>query len=165
MDNLVDFLQQYSWVVWLALILIFIIIEVTTVEFTFLMLAIGSVGGLLTGLLGGPFWLQVIVAAVVSVLLLFSVKPPLLRALKRGGDPTPSNVEALLGLGGSVVVPIPGGEVHPGLGQVKLANGETWTARLLAPAGVSLLDTGSAVVVTAIEGSTAVVVPSDIKSL
>jgi membrane protein implicated in regulation of membrane protease activity len=156
-----DFFAQYAWTIWIALILLFVIVEVVTVEFTFLMLAIGSVGGLLTGLFGGPFWLQVIVAAVLALLLLFTVRPPLLRALKRGGDPTPSNVEALLGLGGSVVVAIPGGEVHPGIGQVKLANGETWTARLLAPAGVDILDTGSAVVVTAIEGSTAVVVPTE----
>lgn len=160
-----DVVTQYAWIIWIALVLLFVVVEVTTLELTFLMLAIGSVGGLLADLFGAPWWLQIVVAAVLAVLLLFTVRPPLLRALGRGGDPTPSNVEALLGLGGSVVVPIPGGEVHPGLGQVKLANGETWTARLLAPAGVSLLDTGSAVVVTAIEGSTAVVVPSDIKSL
>ncbi|ARC56807.1 hypothetical protein AS850_06920 [Frondihabitans sp. 762G35] len=170
---MVELFTTYAWVIWLALILLFVIVEVATVEFTFLMLAIGSVGGLVTGLVGGPFWLQVIVAALVSVLLLFTVRPPLLQALKRGGDPTPSNVEALLGLRGEVVVAIEGaaGEGttapgrpalgRPGPGQVKLANGETWTARLLAPEGTRTLDPGTAVVVTAIEGSTAVVVPTE----
>ena len=63
-----------------------------------------------------------------------------------------------MGIRGTVVVPI-------GVdgGQVKLANGETWTARLLpsppASAGI-VLDTGAPVVVTAIEGSTALVVPA-----
>ena len=101
-----DVLNDYAWVAWIALILVFVIVEVTTLEFTFLMLAIGSVGGLLAGLFGAPWWLQAIIAAVLAVLLLFTVRPPLLRALRRGGDPTPSNVEALLGLRGTVVVPI-----------------------------------------------------------
>lgn len=156
-----DVIAHYAWIVWIALVLIFVIVEVTTLEFTFLMLAIGSVGGLLTGLFGAPWWLQVIVAAVLSVLLLFTVRPPLLRALKRGGDPTPSNVEALLGQRGTVVVPIVDER-----GQVKLQNGETWTARLLSNSPASstagfTLDTGSPVIVTAIEGSTAFVVPAE----
>lgn len=156
-----DVLNDYAWIAWIALILVFVIIEVTTLELTFLMLSIGSVGGLLVGLFGGPWWLQAIVAGVLAVMLLFTVRPPLLRALRRGGDPTPSNVEALLGLRGTVVVPL-----GPEPGQVKLSNGETWTARLLPtpPASAdpgSVLDTGSPVVVTAIEGSTALVVPAE----
>src|SRR4051794_13824908 len=97
---ILDFLATYAWIVWLALILIFGIIELTTLEFTFLMLAVGSLGGLIAGLLGVPWWAQFIIAAVLSVLLLFAVRPSLLRALKRGGDPALSNVDALLGLSG-----------------------------------------------------------------
>ncbi|GAA4264636.1 hypothetical protein GCM10022256_02480 [Frondihabitans peucedani] len=161
MVRMIEFFTDYSWVLWVALVLLFVIVEVATVDFTFLMLAIGSVGGLLAGLFGAPFWLQIIVAAVVSILLLFTVRPPLLRALKRGGDPTPSNIEALLGARGVVVVPLIDRQGDSGLGQVKLSNGETWTARLLAPTGQDSLDTGATVVVTAIEGSTAVVVPGE----
>ena len=47
---ILDFLITYSWIIWIALILIFGIIELTTLEFTFLMLAIGSLGGLVSGL-------------------------------------------------------------------------------------------------------------------
>lgn len=158
---MLELLTTASWIIWLALILIFVIVEVATVEFTFLMLALGSVGGLLSRLFGAPFWLQVLVAALVSVLLLFTVRPPLLRALKRGGDPALSGIDALLGLRGQVVVPIEGHIGRQSIGQVKLANGETWTARLLAPDGITTIDTGTTVVVTAIEGSTAVVVPAE----
>ncbi|GAA4683778.1 NfeD family protein [Frondihabitans cladoniiphilus] len=154
-------LLTYSWVLWLALILVFVIVEVATVEFTFLMLALGSVAGLLTAAFGGPFWLQVLVAALVSVLLLFAVRPRMLRALKRGGDPTLSNIEALLGTRAEVILPIVDGAGPRNLGQVKLANGETWTARLLAPEGAGVIESGTTVVVTAIEGSTAVVVPAE----
>ncbi|PPF12301.1 NfeD family protein [Rathayibacter sp. AY1A5] len=150
-----DAVTQYAWILWLALILIFVIVEMITLEFTFLMLAVGSIGGLLTGLVGAPFWVQVPVAAVLAALLLFTVRPSLLRLLKRGGDPTPSGADALLGLSGSVVL------AGPGAGQVKLANGETWTVRLSPLVEDRTLGVGERVVVTAIEGATAVVVPAE----
>lgn len=150
-----DAITQYAWILWLALIPIFVIVEMITLEFTFLMLAVGSVGGLLTGLVGAPFWIQVPVAAILAGLLLFTVRPPLLRLLKRGGDPTPTGADALLGLSGSVVI------AGPGPGQVKLVNGETWTVRLSPLVEARPLGLGERVVVTAIEGATAVVVPAE----
>jgi membrane protein implicated in regulation of membrane protease activity len=148
-----DFMENYAWVFWLALILIFVIVEVLTVDFTFLMLALGSVGGLVSGLFNAPWWAQLLVAAILAVLLLFAVRPPLIRALKAGADPALSNVDALLGLSGVVSSDFTGDAGH-----VKLANGETWTARL-ATSGGPPLETGDSVVVAAIEGATAVVVP------
>ena len=156
---MLDFLVSYAWIVWIALILIFGIIELTTLEFTFLMLAIGSFGGLLAGFFGAPWWVQIIIAAVLSVLLLFALRPALLRALKKGGDPALSNVDALLGLTGTVTNDFSGNASH-----VKLANGETWTARLGADSSTAtdrLLVEGERVVVIAIEGATAVVVPAE----
>jgi len=150
-----DAVLQYAWILWLALILIFVIVEMITLEFTFLMLAVGSVGGLLAGLVGAPFWVQVPVAAVLAVLLLLTVRPPLLRLLRRGGDPAPIGADALLGLAGSVVI------AGDGPGQVKLANGETWTARLSPLVESRPLGLGERVVVTAIDGATAVVVPAE----
>jgi membrane protein implicated in regulation of membrane protease activity len=151
---ILDFLVSNSWIVWLALILIFAIIELTTLEFTFLMLAIGSLGGLVAGLAGLPWWVQLIVAALLSVLLLFALRPALLRRLKRGGDPARSNIDALLGLTGVVTIDVTGNANH-----VKLANGEVWTARL-SGAQRALVE-GERVVVTAIDGATAVVVPAE----
>jgi membrane protein implicated in regulation of membrane protease activity len=150
-----DVISSWAWVVWLGLILVFIIIEVNTLEFTFLMLALGSVGGLVAGLVGAEWWLQLIVAAVLALLLLFFVKPPLLHALRKGADPAKSNVDALLGLNGTVTLDLRGGT-----GQVKLINGDIWSARVADGAPTADLDEGARVVVTAIEGATAVVVPA-----
>src|SRR3954467_11385278 len=47
-----DVLTSWAWVFWLALILVFLIIEVLSLSFVFLMLAVGSLGGLVAGLLG-----------------------------------------------------------------------------------------------------------------
>ena len=81
---ILDFLAGYAWILWLGLILVFVIIEVATLQFIFVMLAVGALGGLLAGLVGLPWWVQFIVAAVLSILLLFAVRPPLLRRLGRG---------------------------------------------------------------------------------
>ena len=98
------------------------------------------------------WWMQIFVAGALSVLLLFALRPPLLRLLKSGSDPLKTNVDALLGLRGTVSADFAGA-----MGHVKLANGETWTARLAIPPP-SPLQAGDRVVVTAIEGATAVVV-------
>ncbi|BDI22648.1 NfeD family protein [Herbiconiux sp. L3-i23] len=144
-------LTQFAWIAWLVVILVCVIIELLSLEFTFLMIAAGSVGGLATNLLGGPWWLQILVALALSVLLILTIRPLLLRVMHRGADPTPSNVDALLGMAGRVVLAI--GETG---GQARLANGETWTAHL-APGTSDPLDAGTPVVVTRIQGSTAFV--------
>jgi membrane protein implicated in regulation of membrane protease activity len=146
-----DLLQTYAWIIWLALILITVIIEVATVTFMFLMLAIGSFAGLIVGLFGVPFWVQVLVAAAVAVLLLFAVRPPLLRALKRGGDHARTGIDALSGLTGVVT-----NDFNGNAGTVKLSNGETWTAKL-ADSSHPPLAAGDQVIVTEIKGATAMV--------
>jgi len=151
-------IASFAWIAWLVLILVFIIIEMLTLDFVFLMIAVGSLGGLVSGLSGAPWWLQLIIAAGLSVLLIFFLRPPLLHRLKRGGDPARSNVEALIGMAATVV-----STVSPTAGQVKLAVGETWTARLAAeavrPDAPGLLP-GEQVLVVRIEGATAVVAPA-----
>lgn len=147
---------DYAWIAWLALILIFVIVEMFTLEFTFLMIAIGSLGGLVSGLFGVPLFFQIVIAAALALLLLFGLRPPLLRALKKGGDPSRSNIAALLGMSGRVVIPL-----TPSGGQVKLENGETWTARMSLAADMRELPVGTDVLVTAIDGATAVVIPTE----
>jgi membrane protein implicated in regulation of membrane protease activity len=151
-----DVISSWAWIVWIALILLFAVIEMLSLDFTFLMLSLGSVGGLVSGLLGAPWWVQIIVAGVLAVILLFGVRPPLHRRLHRGGDPAKSNVDALLGQAGTVVR-----RFADGAGQVKLANGETWTSRVQTGSAAPALDEGDRVVVIAIEGATAVVAPAE----
>lgn len=149
-----DVLTQYAWIVWLVLILVFATIEVFTLEMTFLMLALGSVSGLLSGLFGIPWWAQFIVAAVVSLVLILTLRPSLLRLLRRGGDPTRSSIDALIGADGSVVR-----TVTPAGGQIRLQNGEVWAARLSPITEQTDVVAGERVLVTGIDGATAVVVP------
>lgn len=152
-----EFLTDYAWIIWLALILVFLVVEMATLEFTFLMIALGSVGGMVSGLFGLPWWAQVVVAAILAVALLLAVRPPLLRRLKKGGDSSKTLVDALIGMEATVVH-----DFVDGKGQVKLAIGETWTARLDSHASTEPSTeprVGDRMTVTAIEGATAVVAP------
>lgn len=147
-------LTQYLWIAWLVLALLFIIIEMFTLEFTFLMLGAGTlIGGLGVNLLGGPWWAQVLGAALVSGLLLFTIRPLLLKAMRRSSALKPTNVDALFGMGARIVTPFVDGD-----GSVKLDNGETWTARLVA-GDEAQFDVGSRVVVRAVRGATVEVAP------
>lgn len=147
-------LTDYLWIVWLVFILVCVIIELLTLEFTFLMIAVGSLGGLGANLAGAPWWVQILVAAILAVLLILIIRPLLLRVMHRGADPTPSNVAALIGLRGTLLAPLADAGAL-----AKLANGETWTTRLADPDSTAVLAAGDRVKVVAIEGSTAVVIP------
>lgn len=149
-----DVLTQYAWIAWLVLILVFATIEVFTLEMTFLMLALGSVAGLVSGLFGIPWYVQFVIAAVVAVALILVLRPPLLRMLRRGGDPALSNIDALIGADGQVLRTV----TSVG-GQVRLQNGDIWTARLSPITDQADVPVGEKILVTGIDGATAVVVP------
>ncbi|CAN7337189.1 NfeD family protein [Microbacterium foliorum] len=154
MDNFatfVQFIDQWAWIGWLILIAIFLVIEMLTLDFTFLMLSFGSAVGLVTDFLGIPVWVQVLIAAAAAALFILFLRPPLIKRLHRGEDPTKSNVEALLNLRGTALQ-----DITQISGQVKLSNGDTWTART---AGAVPIPLGSPIAVIAINGATATVRP------
>lgn len=149
----IELVTEWAWIGWLVLIAVFLVIEMLTLDFTFLMLALGSVVGLITGLVGLPLWAQLIIAAAAAALFILFIRPPLLRRLHRSEDPTKSNVDALIGLRGTALA-----DITQITGQVKVSNGDTWTAR--AESGVAI-PLGSPVLITAINGATAVVRPAN----
>ena len=148
--NGIDWIQS---IVWIGLVLLLGVVEIFTLDFIFIMLAAGAAGGLVAALLGAPWWLSAIVAAVAALVLLSLVRPRLLVALGRGADPHRTNVEGLIGLAGTVAVAF----TSSSPGQVRLANGETWSARFAAGSVDRTPPLGTPVVVESIEGSTAVV--------
>jgi membrane protein implicated in regulation of membrane protease activity len=150
-------LTDYLWIAWLVFILVCVIIELLTLDFTFLMISVGSLAGLGANLLGWPWWVQILCAAAVSVLLLLLIRPVLLRVIARhNADVPPSNIAALIGMGGRVA-----STVADLGGLVKLDNGETWTARLAPEYARLSVEPGARVLVFAIDGSTAIVVPAE----
>lgn len=140
-----------GWLWWLGLALVLGVIELLTVDLTFLMLAGGAAAGGLAGALGAPFWVQIIVAVIVAVLLLVLVRPMAVQKLRSSTPEAVTNVAAHVGRTATVLA-----DVTERSGRVKLA-GEVWSARTDAPG--QLLGVGTTVVVTKIDGATAVVAP------
>jgi membrane protein implicated in regulation of membrane protease activity len=147
----VEFIDQWAWIGWLVLIAAFLVIEMLSLDFTFLMLSFGAAVGLITDLIGIPVWAQVIIAAAAAALFILFIRPPLLKRLHRGEDPTKSNVDALIDLRGLALQ-----EITQVSGQVKLSNGDTWTARTAVPVAIPA---GATIAITAISGATAIVRP------
>lgn len=138
--------EGQAWMVWLGVALVLVGVEAATVDFTFLMLAGGALGGSLAAAFGAPFTLQAIVAALVAVVMLGTVRPSLKRrfTIKQHH---PMGAEAHLGRSAYVLDRVTGTS-----GQIKLG-GETWSARTRGEA----IEPGEEVVVDAIDGATAVV--------
>ncbi|WP_405216547.1 NfeD family protein [Agrococcus sp. Ld7] len=148
-------LVEYAWIVWLVVALVCFIIEMVTLEFTFLMIGLSSVVGLVSSITGLPWWVQVLVAAAAALMLLFLVRPKLLNRLHESGEVNKQGIEALLGMDGEVTR-----SFLRGAGEVTLANGDVWTARLSPVVQPRDPDVGERIVVTSIEGATAIVVPA-----
>lgn len=140
-----------EWLWWVGGALLLGILEMLSLDLVLVMFAGGALAGGLAAALGAPVAVQFVVAAVVSVLLLVTLRPWLLRHLRARTPVAETNAAALVGRPAVVVATVTGEG-----GRVKLA-GEVWSARTAA--GDSF-PPGTEVAVQRIEGATAVVVPS-----
>ena len=138
-------------VFWLALALIFLLIEAATAGLTTIWFAGGALIALLTALFDAPVALQVVIFFVVSICLLVFTRKIFVEKLKTGSEKT--NVDALIGTKGIVVQPI-----RPfAVGQVKV-NGQVWSADGKTPE--TDIEQGREVKVHALEGVKLVVTPT-----
>ena len=108
---------------WFALLVVFIWAEAATVNMVSAWFAIGSLASLITALLGGKMWLQVVIFLAVSGVMLALLRP----VAKKYFTPklTRTNVDALAGKTCLCVTAIDNLE---GVGQVKIGDVE-WSAR------------------------------------
>lgn len=139
--------EDPAWLAWVAVALVLGGIEMATVDFTFLMLAGGALGGAAAAAVGAPLPVQALVAAVTACLLLVGVRPWAKRRFSVRGQRHLMGTAAHVGRTAYVVQ-----SVTRTSGQIRLG-GEIWTARTTGDA----IGEGESVRVTAIDGATAVV--------
>lgn len=144
-----DWLRDSQWLWWIGAALAFGIIEMTTLDLLFLMLALGA---LVTAVVAGTgialVW-QVLLFAVASGLFVFALRPVALKHLRLEGKGGKMGIEGHIGQTATVLEPV---SQHDGL--VKL-RGESWTAR--AELEGQAFAEGDLVTVVRIDGATAVV--------
>ncbi len=141
-------------VVWIVLALLLVAIETFTVAFIGIYLAAGALCAAVVAALDGALWLQLVVFAVVSAGTLLLTRPAL-RSRFVNAPLIPSNVPALVGRRGVVVVPIPAGT--GGRGQVRVGT-EDWSAR---SSDERAIESGATVEVVAVEGVAVIVRVTD----
>ncbi|GAA4867785.1 MULTISPECIES: NfeD family protein [Serinicoccus] len=142
-----------QWLWWIGAALAFGIVEMTTLDLLFLMLALGAlVAAVVAGAFGiGLIW-QVLIFAVASGLFVFALRPVALRHLRMEGKGGKILMEGNIGQTATVLEP-----VSDRAGLVKL-RGESWTAR--AELEGQTFAEGDLVTVVRIDGATAVVAAS-----
>lgn len=81
--------------IWAAVIIAAVVIEMMTTQLVCIWFAGGAVVGLIAHFLHAPLWLQVILAAAVTLILLIATRPFVRRFLEK--QETPTNADRVIG--------------------------------------------------------------------
>lgn len=129
-------------IVWLVAAIIFLIIEALSVQLISIWLAGGAIVAMVLALLNVNFWIQVLVFAIVSLLLIILTRPLVKRILSKNVEAT--NADRSIGKEAAVT-----SEINNvlGKGQVNLA-GQIWSAR---SSDDSVINEGETVIVEKID--------------
>lgn len=139
------------WLIWLIGAGVLAAAEAASLAFVLVMFAGGAAAGSVTAALGGPVWLQIVVALVTTGVLLGGLRPVAKRHLTPPGE-TATGTDALIGMQAITL-----GAVDDRTGTVRLNGGE-WTARSFDDTPI---EAGAAVRVVRIGGATAYVVAEE----
>jgi len=142
-------------IVWLVLLVVFLIVEASTVTLVSLWFAAGSLFALIASLLGARLWLQLTLFLAVSILALIALRPLFRRFIRP--KLTATNVDSVIGSVGLVTASV---DNVSAAGQVKLGAME-WTARSTTGEPIPA---GTLVKVDRIEGVKVFVTPVEVSA-
>lgn len=145
--------MNWAAILWLTLMVVFLVVEASTVTLVSLWFAAGALAAMVSAMLGGAVWLQTLVFLAVSTVLLTALRP----LVRRYVTPklTRTNVDSIIGTAGPVTVAI---DNMVASGQVKLG-AMVWTARSTSGAPIP---EGTLVRVDKIEGVKVFVSPAEV---
>ena len=90
-------IEQYMWIVWLAVFVLSIVVEAATAEITGLFLCLGSLVALILSLFEGiPFWAEIIVFLALTVLSFIFLRPVFKKLFQKGGKKE-TNIDSFIG--------------------------------------------------------------------
>ncbi|WP_427017780.1 NfeD family protein [Pseudarthrobacter sp. P1] len=144
-----EWLATNAWILWLAVFLLLAVVEMLTLDLYFILMSAGALAAIVAFFTGAPFWLQIVVFAVVALALTVFVHPIAIAHLRKGPLERRTNVDRLIGHSAVVVAAV---SAEGGL--IKIG-GDTWSARTHSGGTLAV---GQGVEVTAIDGATAIVV-------
>lgn len=117
-----EFLTANAWILWIAVIVMFLIIEAATVGLTSIWFAVGGLAAMIASLFGAGMAVQFICFLVVSIAALIVTKP---LARRFNAEHQHTNADMIIGMEGFVSERISN---IAGTGAVSVG-GKMWTAR------------------------------------
>jgi membrane protein implicated in regulation of membrane protease activity len=149
--NLTDWLGDNAWALWLSLAFLLAVAEILSLDLVLIMFAVGALAAAGVAVLAPTlWWLQILVAAGVSVGMLALLRPTLL-ARVRNMPGYRSSTDKMVGSSGVAV-----SQIDSSGGEIKV-DGQSWTARPYLSDLV--IEQGTEVEVYEIDGAIAVVYP------
>lgn len=115
-------MEQYMWIVWLALMIVMIVIEASGPALVSIWFAAGALVSLICSFIPGiPWWAEIIIFVATSLIAFIALRPIFKKYFKRNS--IKSNVDSLVGKKGLLtkeIKPLENGECK--------INDVTWTA-------------------------------------
>jgi membrane protein implicated in regulation of membrane protease activity len=149
--NLTDWLGENSWAIWLSLAFLLGIAEIMSLDLVLIMLAVGALAGAAVAVVAPTlWWLQILVAAGISVMMLLLLRPTLL-AKVRNMPGYRSSADKMVGSSGVAI-----SQIDKSGGEIKV-DGQSWSARPYSSDVV--IEQGTEIEVYEIDGVIAVVYP------
>lgn len=145
------FMQYGMAAVWMALVIIFLVVELITVGLTTIWLAGGALVAFILAAVGAAFWLQLVAFFVVSFVLIYFTRPFAMKYLNPRR--TRTNSEELIG----EVVKVTGRIDNRAAEGKALVKGLEWSAR--AVSDDMIIEKDTLVKVLRIEGVKLIVEP------
>ena len=115
--------MNWAAIAWLCGMIVFMVLEASTVSLVSIWFAVGCLGALIAEILGAPGWVCILIFLVLSSALLACLRPFVKKFIKP--KITATNTDAIIGSSGYVTEDIDNLSAR---GQVKLG-AMTWTAR------------------------------------
>lgn len=147
-----DWIGDHLAASWLFVAVALGALELISTDLIFVMLAAGALVAMVIAIVGGPFFLQLVLALAVAMALLALLRPPLVHKL-HAGPTLKVGAEALIGARAVVIEEI----AYAASGRVKIG-GDVWTA--MPYDEDDRIEPGTTVEVVAIKGATAYVLRS-----
>lgn len=149
--NLTDWMGDNAWAIWLSLAFLLGVAEIMSLDLVLIMLAVGALAGAGVAVLAPSlWWLQVLVAILISLAMLLLLRPTLL-AKVRSMPGYRSSAAKMVGSSGVAT-----SQIDRSGGEIKV-DGQSWSARPYSSDVV--IEQGTEIEVYEIDGVIAVVYP------
>ena len=149
--NLTDWLGDNSWAIWLSLAFLLGIAEIMSLDLVLIMLAVGALAGAGIAVVAPSlWWLQILVASGISIMMLLLLRPTLL-AKVRSMPGYRSSAAKMVGSSGVAT-----SQIDRSGGEIKV-DGQSWSARPYS--SDLIIEQGTEIEVFEIDGVIAVVYP------